>query len=181
MKAITIWQPWATLLAIGAKKYETRSWATNYRGPIAIHAANKPYKPIIEELPDEVKAALGNYFDFKHEILHTGAIIATAELVGCWEIAEDPNGPFICRPFFGDTTDKPDELIVRGNELLFGDYTLGRYAWEFRNMIMLDKPIPAKGKQRLWNFDMVSVKKHGAMGKSEVSAFDFIEGSGVNA
>ncbi|MFV0399180.1 MAG: ASCH domain-containing protein [Oscillospiraceae bacterium] len=39
MKAITIWQPWASLLACGAKKYETRSWVTSYRGPIAIHAA----------------------------------------------------------------------------------------------------------------------------------------------
>ncbi len=41
MKAITIWQPWASLLACGAKQYETRSWATSYRGPIAIHAAKK--------------------------------------------------------------------------------------------------------------------------------------------
>ena len=39
MKAITIWQPWASLLVSGRKRYETRSWATSYRGPIAIHAA----------------------------------------------------------------------------------------------------------------------------------------------
>lgn len=39
MKALTIWQPWASLLVSGQKKYETRSWATAYRGPIAIHAA----------------------------------------------------------------------------------------------------------------------------------------------
>lgn len=51
MKAITLWQPWASLIAIGAKKYETRSWKTNYRGPIAIHAAKKdPCKmPILVE------------------------------------------------------------------------------------------------------------------------------------
>ncbi len=41
MKAITLWQPWASLIAIGAKKIETRSWATKYRGPLAIHAAIK--------------------------------------------------------------------------------------------------------------------------------------------
>ena len=41
MKAITIWQPWASLLACGGKRFETRSWATSYRGPIAIHAAKK--------------------------------------------------------------------------------------------------------------------------------------------
>lgn len=39
MKAITLTQPWATLVAIGAKRIETRSWATRYRGPLAIHAA----------------------------------------------------------------------------------------------------------------------------------------------
>ena len=41
MKALTIWQPWASLIARGVKQYETRSWATKYRGPIAIHAAMK--------------------------------------------------------------------------------------------------------------------------------------------
>lgn len=43
MKALTIWQPWASLLACGAKKYETRSWATKYKGQIAIHAAIKQF------------------------------------------------------------------------------------------------------------------------------------------
>lgn len=38
MKAITIRQPWAGLIAVGEKVYETRSWPTKYRGPIAIHA-----------------------------------------------------------------------------------------------------------------------------------------------
>ena len=37
-KTLTIAQPWATLVAIGAKQIETRSWQTNYRGDIAIHA-----------------------------------------------------------------------------------------------------------------------------------------------
>ena len=41
MKAITIWQPWAEFIAAGVKHNETRSWATKYRGPIAIHAAVK--------------------------------------------------------------------------------------------------------------------------------------------
>jgi hypothetical protein len=39
MKAITLHQPWATLVAIEQKKIETRSWPTSYRGPLAIHAA----------------------------------------------------------------------------------------------------------------------------------------------
>lgn len=39
MKALTLHQPWASLIAVGAKKIETRSWSTSYRGPLAIHAA----------------------------------------------------------------------------------------------------------------------------------------------
>src|SRR5271166_4355910 len=38
MKALTLTQPWATLVAIKAKRIETRSWRTSYRGPFAIHA-----------------------------------------------------------------------------------------------------------------------------------------------
>ena len=44
MKAITLWQPWASLIAVGAKTIETRGWATNYRGPLAIHAAKRRAK-----------------------------------------------------------------------------------------------------------------------------------------
>jgi hypothetical protein len=39
MKALSIIQPWATLLAMGAKKIETRSYRTPYRGPLLIHAS----------------------------------------------------------------------------------------------------------------------------------------------
>ena len=83
MKAITLWQPWASLLACGAKEYETRSWATSYRGPIAIHAAAKKPSTIweaIECIVDEVRAALGI---IDPDDLPRGCIIATAELVGC--------------------------------------------------------------------------------------------------
>lgn len=42
MKAITLHQPWATLISLGVKSIETRSWSTSYRGPLAIHAAARP-------------------------------------------------------------------------------------------------------------------------------------------
>src|SRR5581483_12013186 len=41
MKCISLYQPWATLVACGQKRYETRSWSTAYRGALAIHAAKK--------------------------------------------------------------------------------------------------------------------------------------------
>jgi hypothetical protein len=41
MKALTVLQPYAQLIAVGAKQYETRSWATKHRGPTAIHAGKR--------------------------------------------------------------------------------------------------------------------------------------------
>jgi hypothetical protein len=41
MKALTLWQPWATAIALGLKHYETRTWFVGYRGDLAIHAAKK--------------------------------------------------------------------------------------------------------------------------------------------
>ncbi len=49
MKALSLWQPWASLIALGVKTIETRSWATNYRGPLAIHAGLR--RPEMMHLP----------------------------------------------------------------------------------------------------------------------------------
>lgn len=44
MKALTVKQPWASLIVHGGKDVENRSWTTRYRGPIAIHAAARHVK-----------------------------------------------------------------------------------------------------------------------------------------
>ncbi|QAT49302.1 ASCH domain-containing protein [Caproiciproducens sp. NJN-50] len=167
MKAITIWQPWASLLACGAKQFETRGWATSYRGPIAIHAAEISIPHVLKQLfplgewdysPDhEAKTrflnAVGNTLLMPMDALPLGAVIATGELVACHRI--------VCHGGRGISEDDPGWLETdRGiyepidQELLFGDWTPGRYAWEIANVHMLPKPIPAKGKQRLWNCDV---------------------------
>lgn len=148
MKAITLWQPWASLLACGAKKFETRSWATSYRGPIAIHAAKRKPSSIweaVEDIVDRVCLALG-IIDL--DDLPLGDIIATAELVDC----------HIIRSYIDETAEAcfqrgtDDYELITGDEFLFGDWTPGRYAWEFKNMKILSEPIPAKGKQRIWEW-----------------------------
>jgi len=159
-KAITLYQPWASLLACGAKKYETRSWATNYRGPIAIHAAAKKcdwrelpreahYVMVqaIRPITDKLSPTIG-YVPF--DLLPYGAVIATAELVGCWRITAS-DGKRACMLHLPN-----GNPCVSGNELLFGDWTPGRYAWEFANMTMLPEPIPARGQQRLWNWEGIA-------------------------
>ena len=44
MKALSLWQPHATAIMLGLKPYETRGWATAYRGPLAIHASKKAFR-----------------------------------------------------------------------------------------------------------------------------------------
>lgn len=68
MKAISLWQPWATFLVHGLKKIETRSWSTKYRGPLLIHAA-------LKKLP-----GLGI------QNLHRDGIIGTVDLIDCQEM-----------------------------------------------------------------------------------------------
>lgn len=52
VKAITLHQPWASFVALGVKAVETRSWATGYRGPLAIHAAaRRPDVTMLEDGP----------------------------------------------------------------------------------------------------------------------------------
>lgn len=157
MKAITLWQPWATLWALGFKEYETRSWATNYRGPIAIHAALKPAHKIFSKLIEHDIAEL--MFKFLRPLdiwfpadLPHGCIIATAELVGCHEIVcYGGRGMSSKSTGWLDTVD--GIYMPTEQELAFGDWTPGRYAWEVKNVKILPEPIPAKGHQRLWNWE----------------------------
>lgn len=165
MKAITLWQPWASLLACGAKQFETRSWATSYRGPIAIHAAAKSISSILAECfpcyqwdfhPSNA-AFKGFLKACGYETIDTlrslplGAVVATAELIGCRQMLQNPYDGVI---HFLDETDAA--ICPTSRELFLGDWTPGRYAWEFSNMKMLDKPIPAKGGQRIWNWEGLS-------------------------
>lgn len=159
MKALTLWQPWASLLACGAKIYETRSWATSYRGPIAIHAAKKsPISALRHVGVIAIKAMMRALGFSEHsqlvdtlENLDRGCIIATAALVGCHRIdgCRD-NGELVLNT--STWNGQSVQRRIKGNELLWGDWTPGRYAWEFANMTMLPEPIPARGGQRIWNW-----------------------------
>lgn len=154
MKAITVWQPWASLKACGAKEYETRSWETSYRGPILIHAAAK--KPsstwgAIEPIVDKVREALGivNLDD-----LPRGNIIAVANLVDCLRVEKmSDTVALLTNEYTGSLSYKAIAIRKSSREYAFGDYTPSRFAWQLENVHRLAEPIPAKGAQRLWNWD----------------------------
>ena len=163
MKAITIYQPYASLIATEHKIYETRTWPTKYRGPIAIHAGQ--YTTSIISPPLSVWRELENCFtDYKlRKELPRGAVIATAELVNVWRIVYHPGinvneAKYIPIGAESLATDKHapdfgDFFVPTEKEKAFGMWEPGNYAWELRNVKILPEPIPAKGKQGLWNWE----------------------------
>jgi hypothetical protein len=153
MKAITILQPWASLIACGAKKIETRGWATKYRGKIAIHAGKgKQNIDLCKQRifwsslwPYEIAAqyTLQERID---KFLPLGEVIAIADLVDCVKVI-DFNYALNLPILEKDLTRK----VITENELNFGDLSLGRYAWILDNVQAIS-PIAAKGQQRIWNW-----------------------------
>lgn len=157
MKAITLTQPWATLVAIGAKRIETRSWRTPYRGPLAIHAAqglkpvggflglkdmcwSEPFRSVLKQ-----SGAWPEETDFPPFPL--GAIIAVCELRDVRIIGVELNGvPTIA------ADDMLTATPILGNERAFGNYAAGRYAWLLANVRALPEPIRATGALSLWEY-----------------------------
>jgi hypothetical protein len=157
MKALTILQPWASLIPAGAKTIETRSWATKYRGPLAIHAGqSKEYSllvrhtPFYEALCQDKNSIVCYEWDNMPDSLPFGAVIAIADLIDCLKV--------VVRVSLKIGDEKrvaavlENNIKVFGNELEFGDYTIGRYAWVLTNVRKIN-PVPAKGKQRLWEWN----------------------------
>jgi len=133
MKALTILQPWASLIACGAKKIETRSWATKYRGPIAIHAGKIEAKVKNKEIEAAIESAL--FYRTNSLYLPHGCVIATTNLIDCFEMTDE---------WIGNLSQ---------DELAFGWFDIGRYAWILGGPVHQINPVPAKGMQGLWNWD----------------------------
>lgn len=142
MKALSLTQPWATLVSIGAKSIETRSWSTAYRGPIAVHAARRfpGDARLLCSLPtfgrSLVESGINNPGD-----LPLGAIIAVARLNAVDEI--DTGYAAVVRGCSADG-------LLPPNEVSFGNYRPGRYAWQLEGVHRLATPVPCHGMLGLW-------------------------------
>lgn len=124
MKVITIKEPWASLIISGYKKYEFRSWKTNYRGKILIHAGLSIEKDSLEKFKQ---------YNLEYS---KGAIIGEATLTDC--ILVD---------------DQFEDELYKINPLVYGKSKHKRnYAWKLENVIRYDEPIYCKGKLGLWNY-----------------------------
>ena len=142
MKALTLTQPWATLVAVGAKTLETRSWGTRHRGLIAIHAAKEPPADL-----EALSRAEPFYTALRHhdggggalsvgDSLPRGAIIAIASVTACHR------------------SDSPTvEQLLRARprrERRFGDFSSGRWVWVLDDVRQVESPLPCRGTLGLW-------------------------------
>lgn len=141
MKVLSMIQPWANLFALREAIYETRSWKTNYRGPLAIHTSKKINKEACNRI--DIRSLLDTY-GYTTKNLPTGMIIAVCELKDCLKVVENNETWAILE----------DGRIVSEDDYFLGDFEVGYYAWEVEEMKMLDNFIPAKGRLGLWEYDL---------------------------
>ena len=138
--ALTLRQPWASLVALEAKRIETRSWRTSYRGWLAIHAGktlSKAERLLCEQEPFRAALLRDTTLDSTHPLaaqLPRGCVIAVARFDSCLPM---------------ETIEPPDEP-----ERSFGDYAPGRYAWYLSHIHRLPQPIPARGALGLWRVEI---------------------------
>lgn len=136
-RAITIWQPYATLIAIGAKQFETRSWSTYHTGPLLIHAARRwdadraddceRVKQVLEHHDFTSDATIG-HLPWKETL---GCVLAVATLVVCTK----------CRWMSRGLTDMERE---------YGNFAPYRLAWQLADVQPLKSPVACRGHQGLW-------------------------------
>lgn len=170
MKAITLTQPWATLVAIGAKKIETRVWRTDYRGPLAIHAA-KGWEPSIRadaRRNHQIAVAMERAGLTNWDFLPRGCVVCTVRLVAVLPITKREHGHQLptlqaSMPLMAALSDEvpvPEWVSIPPDEpeRSFGDYTAGRYAWVLRNLVELPEPVPARGGLGLWEWEPKGVE-----------------------
>lgn len=134
MKAISLWQPWASLIPWGYKKHETRSWYTSYRGDLLICAAKKKS----QNQRDSYEWIMDEHSKFpiypKWETLPFGCAIAIVNLSDCIKMTNE----FI----------KQQSKCERD----CGDWQVGRFAWKFEDIRPVEN-IPITGKQGLFDVD----------------------------
>lgn len=141
MKALSLWQPWASFIAIGVKPFETRGWSppVGLIGQrIAIHAAKKAVDADNREWAQRVGVS-GD--------LPLGAVVCTAVLRGAYQCGrENAAGCRIARTVIGS----PDHTTLNIDD--FGDYAEGHWAWHLTDIERFEPPIPARGAQGLWDW-----------------------------
>lgn len=141
MKALVLYQPWATLMAITVKRNETRGRPWSYHGDVAICAAKQK---LGDDVPDSYRQALLQLWDHRSLVgipakdiqelyyaLPFGAVVCVVQKTGCHR-----------------TESILMEHLSNGfNELECGDYGPNRFYYPTTNCRRLKTPVPVVGRQ----------------------------------
>lgn len=139
--AITLRQPWASLIEVGAKRYETRSFTAPQRllgQRIAIHAGKREITLV--RLDRETAWAI------------------MAAING--SVYRLPRGVVVCTAFLAESL--PAESVEPD---LFGDYSPGRFAWRLEDVQRVIPYVPAKGRPMIgwpWELSDILPERHTA-------------------
>jgi hypothetical protein len=138
MRALTLTEPWAMLVATGDKRIETRSFSTSHRGPLAIHAA-KTIPAWVREWVRETTAVqtmlLRAGFNPDLSDIPLGAVVATCQIVACI------------------STDSPHFQMPKTKDRILGNFGPGRFAWYLEDIVRVHPPVPVRGQLGLFEID----------------------------
>ncbi len=136
MKAISLWQPYASFIPLGLKRYETRSWATHYRGDLLICSTQKTGIAQAEILWKICRKHRDRFDYLDWSDLPRGYAIAIVTLTDCVQMTE--------------------EFIAQQSQIEIdcGDWEVGRWAWKLENIRKIKEPFRVSGKQGFFNVDV---------------------------
>lgn len=143
MKCLSVIQPWASLIVLGVKRFETRGWCTQHRGLLAIHASRKFPEPAREICRDEPfrsilqAAGVKSWFD-----LPVGVVLGTVRLVEC--------------------VPTKSAVLLSAQDRALGDFRRGRWAWELAEATPWPQPIPMPGRLGVYE-----IQESGAGGRNQ--------------
>lgn len=140
MKALSLWQPHALAIGLGLKPFETRDWSTSYRGPLAIHAAQRKWTDADPWLAEARRRLDAWSRDHGPAPMVYGAVVCTVDVVDCIRTSLVRGRIAPEHEFWGDFSD--------------GERGLGRYAFKLANAQMLHEPIYTRGFQGFFEVDV---------------------------
>jgi hypothetical protein len=169
-KALTLYQPWASLVAVGAKTIETRPWSTSYRGELWIHAGKRRMNLDDGSLKLwwQYREKLESQLDSRHwETLPYGQVIARAQLMTIVPTSQCSR-PSYFEIGYGDLPDRgwdmaipehddgDDTVLISDANAHCGNFDHGRFAWLLDDVEELpwDERVEARGAQRIWNWQL---------------------------
>lgn len=137
MRALSLYQPWASLWCSDAKEHETRGWEMNHRGWLLVHAAKRPIDKVIDYALDII--AKDEFGERWREELPRGYIVGAVNVINVRPtsvILQEWGSPIHTRYWI---------------DYQCGNYALGRFGFLRGEFKRFAKPIPYRGQQAPFN------------------------------